>query len=53
MCDDELTRGVLPVQAKANGMGLDTEPPKLFECFRAQTNIAESPLYEDDSITQW
>jgi len=27
--DGSLTRGVLPVQAKVNGMELDEEPPEL------------------------
>ena len=33
-CDSALSRGVLPVQAKANGMELDPEPPEL-SCLNA------------------
>ena len=28
-CDSSLSRNVLPLQAKANGMGLDVVPPEL------------------------
>ena len=28
-CDVSLSKGVLPIQAKANGMGLDNQPPEL------------------------
>ena len=33
-CDRSLSRGILPVQAKANGMELDPEPPELL-CLNA------------------
>ena len=33
-CDSSLSRGVLPVQVKANGIELDPEPPEL-SCLNA------------------
>ena len=55
-CDRSLSRGYMPVQAKANGLQLCEVPPELSDLYKStliEINLPTFAFYEDGCIAFW